>query len=134
MLRSRCLKLLLCCNPVLLATLAPVLAQTPAKLTLQIVPTTYSSLISPEPTIRFSTSPHFHVLLTNTSAVPIALFEEWNSWGYYGLSFALTYPDGRTVRVVKASRMWKRNFPSTITLAPGGFYVFDVTLDRKSVV
>jgi hypothetical protein len=127
MLRSRLLQRLLGCTPFVLATLAPASAQSAAKLTLQIVPTTYSSLNSPEPTINFSASRHFHVLLTNTSALPIALFEEWNSSGYYGLSFALTYPDGRTVRVVKSPRMWERNFPSTITLAPGGFYVFDVT-------
>lgn len=127
--RSRYLQHLLGCNLFMLATLASASAQSAAKLTLQIVPTTYSSLISPEPTIKFSASPHFHVLLTNTSAAPVALFEEWNSWGYYGLSFTLTYPDGRTVRVVKAPRSWDKNFPSTITLAPGGVYVFDVSFD-----
>ncbi len=101
----------------------------PAQLTLQIVPTSYSSSSSPEATISFP--PHFHVLLTNISAAPVALFEEWNSWGYYGLSFVLTYPNGRTVRVEKKPRGWDKNFPSTVIIAPGGFYIFDVDFDPE---
>ncbi|WBA44241.1 hypothetical protein [Hymenobacter canadensis] len=102
-------------------------AQRSPTLTLQIIPTTYSSQSSPIAAINFDYTNHFHVLLTNTSTAPINLFEEWNSFGYYGLSFEITYPDGRIVRVGKAIRGWDKNFPSTITIEPGGYYVFNVT-------
>ncbi|UYZ61237.1 hypothetical protein [Hymenobacter latericus] len=69
------------------------------------------------------------MLLTNVSASPVALFEEWNSFGYYGLSFIVTYPNGRTLRVAKKPRGWDKDFPSTVTIAPGGFYLFDVDFD-----
>jgi hypothetical protein len=72
---------------------------------------------------------HFHVLLTNVSTAPVTLFEEWNSWGYYGLSFDITYADGHKVHTYKTAREWQANYPSTITLAPKGFYVFDVNFD-----
>lgn len=68
------------------------------------------------------------MLLTNQSARPVSLFEEWNSWGYYGLSFDVMYADGRQVRVGKELRPGRLNFPSVITLAPQASYVFDVTL------
>jgi hypothetical protein len=105
-------------------------AQNRPTLALTIIPTTYSHRLSPEPTISFGERPHFHVLLTNTSAEPVTLFEEWNSWGYYGLSFEMTYTDGRKVQVSRAPRGWDKNFPSTITLAPQGYYVFEVSFDK----
>ena len=30
--------------------------------------------------------------------------------------------------MVKERRGWDKNFPSTVTIEPGGYYVFDVTL------
>lgn len=104
-------------------------AQKPADLSLSIIPISYSRNYSPDAVISFDYTDHFHVLLTNTSKVPVTLFEEWNSWGYFGLSFEISYPDGRTVRAVKKDRGWDKNFPSTVTIEPGGFYVFNVTLD-----
>jgi hypothetical protein len=119
-----------CCLLVSLSLLgasSPVNAQQP--LTLTIIPTTYASRLSPGPTITFSQRGHFHVLLTNTSTEPVTLFEEWNSWGYYGLSFELTYADGRQVQVQRKPRGWDKNFPSTFTVAPLGYYVFEVRFD-----
>jgi hypothetical protein len=129
MSRVVCLKYLFCWGLFFLVAGPPVRAQPAAKLTLQIVPNGYSSAVSPEAYLHCS---HFHALLTNTSAVPVALFEEWNSWGYFGLSFDITYPDGRVVRVAKQRRVWDKNFASTVTIAPGGFYVFDVDFDPKT--
>ena len=54
-------------------------------------------------------------------------------WGYFGLSFDITYSDGHKVHMFKATRGWDKNFPSTLTLAPNGFYVFDVNLDTTWV-
>ena len=106
-------------------------AAEPDRLTLQIVPTMYSNPASSEAQVSFGHGP-LQVLLTNTSRAPVALFEEWNSWGYYCLSFVLTYPDGRTVRAVKRPRTWEKNFPSTVTIAPGGSYTFQVDFDPKT--
>ncbi|MBD2722684.1 hypothetical protein [Hymenobacter armeniacus] len=81
------------CSWVLLGLLARpgARAQSAAALRLEIVPTNYASTASPRSAIACG---HFHVLLTNASAGPVALFEESNGWGYYGLSFDLTYPAG----------------------------------------
>ena len=128
MIRICCWLTLLLCGGLLVA-LSSAQAQSLARLTLQLVPTTYSSRLSEQATISFSNPKHFHVLLTNASAASVALFEEWNSYEYYGLSFVLTYPDGRTVHVAKKPRGWDKNFPSTVTIAPGGFYIFDVDFD-----
>lgn len=132
-MRSLLLRLCLLTSGWLLMISGPVRAQHQPALALTIVPTTYSSRLSSEATISFGERPHFHVLLTNLSAEPVTLFEEWNSWGYYGLSFELTYADGRKVAVAKGPRAWTRNFPSTITLAPQGYYVFEVSFDKTWV-
>ncbi|RZK51914.1 MAG: hypothetical protein EOO59_14355 [Hymenobacter sp.] len=99
-------------------------------LALAIIPARYASAQG-EACLVFSEGERFHVLLTNQSAQPVTLFQEWNSWGYFGLSFDMTYADGRRVRVEKESRPWRGNYPSTFTLPPQGSYVFDVTLGPK---
>jgi len=129
MSRARFPNYLLFCALLMLIEVLPASAQTLPSPTLQIIPTEYSSRISPDAAIVFDYTTHFHVLLTNTSTAPINLFEEWNSFGYYGLSFDIKYPDGRTVHLVKKPRGWDKNFPSTVTIEPGGFYVFNVTFE-----
>lgn len=114
----------------LMSSACPVLAQSSSELTLTIIPSSYSNHVPPKPEIWFSHRGHFHVLLTNVSAHPVTLFQEWNSWGYYGLSFEITYPDGRKVQATRATRGWDKNFPSTFVLAPQGYYVFEVSFDR----
>ncbi|MGI4871627.1 MAG: hypothetical protein ACRYFX_10665 [Janthinobacterium lividum] len=112
-----------------LAASSVCVAQSSPAFTLTIVPTNYAG--GPE---RATISLHkrFHVLLTNTSPDSLAIYEEWNSWGYYGLSFEITYPDGRKVASYKGLRYWTKNFPSTITIAPHGCYVFDVDFEPDS--
>jgi hypothetical protein len=113
-----------------LLSLSVVRAQSSPTLTLTIIPSSYSSQGSSKPEILFSNRGHFHVLLTNVSPRPVTLFEEWNSWGYYGLSFEITYSDGRKVLATRGPRGWDKNFPSTFTVAPQGYYVFEVSFDR----
>lgn len=98
---------------------------TPAP-TLTIVPTDYGRDVPQEPDISFGRYGHFHVLLFNPSSTPLTLFQEWNSWGYFGLSFDVTYPNGRHAHVAKKARGWDKNFPATLTVAPYGYYVFNV--------
>jgi hypothetical protein len=105
-------------------------AQSAPELTLTIIPSTYGNRDLTKPEIWFSHRSHFHVLLTNVSAHPVTLFQEWNSWGYYGLAFEVTYPDGRKVITTRGPRGWDKNFPSTFTLAPQGHYVFEVSFDH----
>ncbi|MCB2377490.1 hypothetical protein LGH70_07850 [Hymenobacter sp. BT635] len=105
------------------------LAQTKPCLTLTIIPTTYSTNYSVSPVISFSHTGCFHVLLTNTSEQPVNLFEEWNMWGHSALSFEIIYPNGQKTRSVRAKLIWDKNFPSTVTIAPHGFYVFNVTFN-----
>ncbi len=126
---STWLRLFVLTSSWLLGARVYVVAQDHPALTLTIVPTTYATPRSPNAVISLIGSKHFHVLLTNTSATPITLFEEWNSWGYFGLSFDITYADGHQVHMFKAARGWDKNFPSTLILAPNGFYVFDVNFD-----
>lgn len=68
----------------------------------------------------------FHVVLTNRSGKERRIWESWNSWGYFNLSFEWTGPDGKTVKVERGNRGWDKNFPSFLTLTPGEQHVFDV--------
>jgi len=107
-------------------------AQTPPvpSPTLTIVPSSYADGVFLQDILVLNRSrPRFHVLLFNPSDKPLRLFEEWNSWGYFGLSFDITYPDGRVVHTAKERHNWDKDFPSTRTVAPNGYYVFEVTFD-----
>ena len=115
-----------------LAAIKSCAAQSQPELILTIVPASYSSGVSKKAYISFDHTNHFHVLLTNNSSGPIKLFEEWNSWGYYGLSFEITYSDGRKVQSARERRGCDKNFPSTVTIAPHGYYIFDVNFNNDS--
>jgi hypothetical protein len=67
------------------------------------------------------------VVVKNTSSLPQRIWQEWNSWGYYCLSFELTDATGK--RWIAAKRRdvgWSRNFPRSLTIDPGGIVVIDV--------
>ncbi|GAA4362923.1 hypothetical protein GCM10023185_31240 [Hymenobacter saemangeumensis] len=111
----------------------PAVAQPQQGLTLTIIPHAYPNIVRQQDIISIAdSSSHFHVLLTNTSAQPINIFEEWNTWGYYNLFFELTYPDGRKKTVSKGAENWYRNFPSTTVIPAGRSFVFDVNFDNDS--
>ena len=76
---------------------------------------------------------HFHVVVTNTSAKPLRLWETWNSWGYYNLSFEVADAEGKVLYAIrKKPRSWTVNSPSWVELAPGEHFVMDVYFDRES--
>lgn len=109
---------------------APALPLPDPSPTLTIVPSSYADRVFPHDLLELDEQrPRFHVLLYNPTDKPLRLFQEWNSWGYFGLSFDITYPDGRVVHSEKEPRGWDKNFPSTLTVAPYGCYVFEVTFD-----
>ena len=69
---------------------------------------------------------HFHVLVTNTTGKPVELWEEWNSWGYYALSFEVVGPSGKRMTVKKKERGWTKNFPSVFVIDHGETVPLDV--------
>jgi hypothetical protein len=72
---------------------------------------------------------NFYVLLTNTSDSSIKIWQDWNSWGYFGLSFEITYQDG-TKEIMEQNAMgWNKNFPSYDVLAPLGHHIFEVNFN-----
>ncbi|SRR6266576_4746199 len=73
----------------------------------------------------------FYVVLTNISEQPQAVFEQWNSWGYFAISFEFTTDDGRKTTVFrKRTVVFTKNNPSTFAVAPGEHQVFPVRLDK----
>lgn len=81
------------------------------------------------PEIRFRSekqAPCFHVVLTNVSEHTARLWETWNSWGFYNLTFELTDAEGKRRTVERWCAGWSRNFASWFLLKPGERYVFDI--------
>jgi hypothetical protein len=73
----------------------------------------------------------FYVVLTNISEQPQAVFEQWNSWGYFAVSFEFTRDDGGKVTVFhKRTVVFTKNNPSTFVVAPGEYQVFPIRLDK----
>ncbi len=76
--------------------------------------------------VNFLDRERFHVIITNTSHKPKRIWQEWCSWGYYGLSFQLTDEHGKTWTARKKLRAWSRNYPDYWTLGPQESLVVDV--------
>ncbi len=69
---------------------------------------------------------HFHVIVSNVSGQPQRIWQEWCSWGYFGLTFELTDDQGKKWVAQKCPRDWDKNFPSTWTLDPHESLALDV--------
>jgi len=67
-----------------------------------------------------------HVVLTNTSNQPQNIWKEWNSWGYYALSFEVTDEHGKTSIVRKGIKVWTVDGTDYWTLDPHESLVIDV--------
>jgi len=70
---------------------------------------------------------HFHVLITNTSDEPLRIWQEWCSWGYFGLSFECSDAEGGKWTAKKLPRRWDKNYPDYWTLAAHESLVLDVS-------
>jgi len=73
----------------------------------------------------------FYVVLTNVSTEPRAAWEDWNSWGYQTISFALATADGRKFLVSMRRQEFTMNFPSTFLIEPGEHQVYAIRLDKE---
>jgi hypothetical protein len=69
---------------------------------------------------------HFHVIVSNTSDKPQRIWQEWCSWGYFGLTFEFTDEHGKKWVANKKERSWTRNFPDWWILEPHESLVMDV--------
>lgn len=72
----------------------------------------------------------FYVLLSNVSKQPQTVWEDWNSWGYYAISFELTTNDGKKYVLSKRQAGFTRNFPSTVVMEPAEHVVYPIHLDE----
>lgn len=73
----------------------------------------------------------FEVVITNKSQSNIRLWETWNSWGYFNLSFDIIDDNGAVVyTVVKKQKIWTRNGPTWLSLAPGENVTMKVDFDH----
>jgi beta-lactamase regulating signal transducer with metallopeptidase domain len=63
---------------------------------------------------------HFNVVVTNRTNRELQLWEAWNSWGYYNLSFEVLDDEGNVqYSITKKPRSWTVNAPTWITIKPG---------------
>jgi len=74
---------------------------------------------------------NFYVVLSNVTANPQPVFEDWNSWGYQSISFDLVWAGGKTAKVKLKPQNFTRNAPSTYTLLPKGHQVFLITFNEE---
>lgn len=103
---------------------------------LTIIPMNYPSdyWANSSVSLYFPERQYFHVLLTNKTDRSIKIWEEWNSWGFTGLSFEITYPDGRKVISQKRSHGWDKNYPSWIKIPPDRHYIFEVNFENDTTL
>jgi len=69
---------------------------------------------------------HFHVVIANVSNKPQRIWQEWCSWGYFGLRFEFTDEKGKKWFAEKKPRDWIKNYPDWWTLAPYESLVLNV--------
>jgi len=68
--------------------------------------------------IQLNSCLNVNVLIINHTDTVTSFFEDWNSWGYFNISFQIRSGD-TTYTVYKKDRDWDKNFPSFKTLFPG---------------
>jgi beta-lactamase regulating signal transducer with metallopeptidase domain len=73
---------------------------------------------------------HFNVVVTNLTKRDLRLWETWNSWGYFNLSFDVLDDKGNVVNsIVKKPRGWTVNGVTWITVKPGEHFTLRVDFD-----
>ncbi|HKH48724.1 MAG TPA: hypothetical protein VKM72_29005 [Thermoanaerobaculia bacterium] len=86
----------------------------------------FSAARDPRRVSYMDSTSHFHVLLQNRSDHEKRIWEDWNSWGYFNLSFEVIDSSGKKWVVKKRDTGFTRNFPSFLAILPGQTHVFDV--------
>ena len=77
---------------------------------------------------------HLHVIVSNASAQAQRIWQDWNSWGYYALSFELNDDAGHKWVVQRhPNAIFTRNLPSWWVVEPHGFIVVNVYFGDKKL-
>lgn len=71
----------------------------------------------------YSKKDNVYVIIHNNSDSTQYFYEDWNSSGYFNLSFEIKYND-YIYTVVRPPKLWYRNFPSYYTLLPHESLIF----------
>lgn len=99
----------------------------PAELAIQIIGNDYRGEDAKTGIRIHSAESHFHVVITNQSDRNVRLWEAWNSWGHYNLTFELLDANGKSVgEIQKPPRFWTMNYPSYLELKPDQHHVLNV--------
>jgi len=91
----------------------------------------FSAGQNPQRLFALRPTDHFHVLLANRGDHQQRIWQTWNYWGYYTLSFQITDSAGKSWVVKKRNTMFTRNVPSFLAIPPGQTYVFDIYFGDK---
>ena len=68
------------------------------------------------------------VIFHNNTDSIVRMYEDWNSWGYYNISFEITTNDSIYI-LQKGPGGWWKNFPSYNAINPGESLVFNFVLE-----
>ena len=70
----------------------------------------------------------FHVVLRNISSVPVKIWKDWNSWGYYNLSLSFSNSDTSFTISKKSPTNWDGDFADYWTVPAGESLVLDIDM------
>jgi len=74
----------------------------------------------------------FYVVITNISDEPQNTWQDWNSWGFWAISFELTMPDGKRILINRNRKeRFTKNSPATFIIPPGEHEVYPIQLDTE---
>ena len=80
-----------------------------------------------------SIAPHFNVAIQNISTQPIRIWDEDNSWGYDNLTLEISVINSKllrqSIRLVRISTNWFKNFGEFSILAPGEMIMREVDIE-----
>ena len=69
----------------------------------------------------------FHLLFTNTSVAPVAVWRDWCSWGWFCPHVTIVL-GGKVYDFKRAETVWTRNFPDAFWIVPGEHYILPIQL------
>jgi hypothetical protein len=70
---------------------------------------------------------NIYVIIHNNTDTTNYFYEDWNSFGYYNISFEIKYKDS-IYTIVRPQKLWYRNFKSHLIVHPNESLVFAHTL------
>ncbi|EMY16126.1 hypothetical protein LEP1GSC043_2940 [Leptospira weilii str. Ecochallenge] len=74
----------------------------------------------------------FHVLVKNVSNKEVRIWQGWNSWGYYNLSFQIQINQENVDIYKTQEKEWPKNFPAFWSIKPNEFVILNVTFNVKT--